>query len=97
MMISLIYRKIIFSCLVAFVSIFFFIKIHQLTAFEIIGFIAGFFWMLYNIFGYLFDRDMSMRGKIIFSNGDVIRQRRTVTFVGSLIIYCLLIVGMIKI
>ncbi len=72
------------------------LKIGHLSGIEFLGFATGFGWMLYNIFGFIFDRDMSMRGKIIFSCDDDIAARRKIVFGGSVVIYGLLLIGLLR-
>ena len=89
-------KKVFFMslCLLAFLSLSF--RINQIAILDFIGFALGLGWMLYNIFGFTFDRDMSLRGKISFSsNGNVIVRRRVV-FCGTIFIYLMLIIGLIR-
>jgi len=56
-----------------------------------IGYFLGFGWMLYNIRGYLFNKDMSLRGAIPFSNEGDRKILRGAAFFASLTIYAMLI------
>ena len=92
-----IYRKVIFATFVVCTVLAICLRFPHLRMLDLGGFAVGFGWMLYNIFGYFFDRDMSMRGKITFSNDSDVKSRRTMVFVGSIIIYCLLMLGLMRI
>ena len=49
--------------------------------------------MLYNLYGYLFNQSMSMRGGIVAEDGNAENQaKRLLVFLGSLAIYIVLIV-----
>ena len=66
---------------------------YKLTTLQWFGFLLGMIWMLYNLYGYLFNQSMSMRGGIVAEDGSAENQaKRLLVFLGSLAIYIVLIV-----
>jgi hypothetical protein len=64
----------------------------SISSFELLGSALGLCWMIYNFFGFLFDRDMSMRGRLPKANsGSDSSIRRVLTFFSSLGIYFMLV------
>ena len=85
------------SVVIYFYSLFISIKLIESNRIELFGFILGGSWMIYNIYAYLFDKTMSMRGKIDYDvkNTDL-KIRRVFVVTGSLFIYFVLIFGIIN-
>jgi hypothetical protein len=60
--------------------------------FDVIAISIGVLWMIYNIVGYLFDRPMSMGGKIPCSDAQTVY--RKCVFAATLLIYGILLTAL---
>ena len=86
-------KKIITSAVLALSAVSLLAAWYKLTTLQWLGFCSGMIWMLYNLYGYLFNQSMSMRGGIVAEDGNAETQaKRLLVFLGSLAIYIVLIV-----
>lgn len=85
--------KLVFLVLVVFIPVLILVlRNFSSSRFEVAGIALGIIWMIYNFYGFLFGKDMSMRGGLPKANaGGDSSVRRVLTFTASLIIYLILI------